>query len=594
MFKKIFKFIRRCFSFILTFIGGIWLISVIGMIAFLYFSEIKHKPLSEDSFIYVDLDKGFFEGEPNTLLSQIVNSESLPLYRLLETIEAASKDDKIKGIAASISEVEIGLAGAQEIRNAVLKFRKTGKKAIIFSESYGSLGSGTAEYYIASAFDEIWMQPTGELGITGLRVEIPFAKKALDKLGVKPSFFSFYEYKTAAAHFTDETFTKEHRESLTSLLQSIYDTVTGDIAEARNLDVLQVKNVIDTAPLLADEALKSGFIDKLAYRDELKNLIENEWHYKQINLVDYALNIMNSTYKDAPELAYINAVGTIVSDDGDLFPQTSKDTLSSKVISKAIRDAANDDKIKAIILRIDSPGGEYVASDTIWHEVSQAKIKKPVIASLSNYAASGGYFIAMNADKIVAQPSTITGSIGVLAGKLVPEELLAKLGINFEAISLGENAGFTSFSSDFSDSQKKRLNETLEFIYKDFTTKAMQARAISESEIDNIARGRVWSGEQALKLNLIDKIGGVPEAVAEAKAMINVAEDTPINLTVFPRPKTQAELIMDFLKNRPLVSLNSSFFKTSFENGYWSGVKVLEKMSQPNKVLMMPEFLLIN
>ena len=597
MFKNMFKFISKSFAFLLKLIGGIWLLSFVGMVIYLYATEVKTKKLPEASYLFINLDDEFVENEPNDLISQIVYGENTPFYRLIESINLAASDSRIKGIVASINNSKFGLANAREVRNAILEFKKTGKKTIVFSESYGFLGSGTIDYYLASAFDDIWLQPTGEVSLSGLQAEVPFVKKALEKLGVKASFFAFYEYKTAASHFTDEGFTKEHKASLESLLASIFETLINDIALAQNLNPNNLKAIVNNAPLLASEALELGLVDKLLYQDEVENIISKEWQSEKIELSNYLASQKTSDDKNILEIAYINAIGTIVSDESSFFPQATKSVLGAKTISKAINDAANDDKIKAIILRVDSPGGEYVASDIIWREVTKAKEKKPVIASLGNYAASGGYFIAMNADKIIAQPNTITGSIGVLAGKLVLGELLNKLGINFETITFGNNAGFTSLNQDFSEGQKERLNARLEFIYKDFTSKVMAARKIDINAIDNIARGRVWTGEQALNLRLVDKLGGINDAVLEARKLLNLEEVDNVKLTIYPRPKTQTELIMDFLKNKPLVSIKTDVLKlVALKNKSQSMIVLeeLEKIFPQNKALMMPHFMIVN
>ncbi|MCK5295459.1 MAG: signal peptide peptidase SppA, partial [Alphaproteobacteria bacterium] len=466
---------------------------------------------------------------------------------IVKAIKKAAKDKRVKVLVASINNTHMSLAQIQEIRNAVAVFNKSKKPTISSSKTIGSLGSGTSEYYLASAFKEIIMQPTGEVGITGIKIETPFIRKTLEKIGIKPSFSSRYEYKTGASHFTEEGFTKAHKESLESLADSFFSQIVKDISISRNIPEKTVIEIIDNSPLSAEKALEYNLIDKLAYADEIDAELEAKFGKKHLKISKYFARIKPAKGK-TEKIALINGVGIIYSGKSSFGHNAYKSVIGADTMSSAIRKAAKDKNIKAIIIRINSPGGDYVASDTIWREITNAKKHKPVIASMSSMAASGGYFISIAANKIVAQPSTITGSIGVFGGKLVLSDLWEKLDVNWGEVSRGKNAGLTSPNNDFSESQRKKLESSLDRIYEDFTSKVASARNFTKEQTDKIARGRVWTGKQAKENGLVDELGGIDKAVKLAKKEAKIADDIQIKLITFPQPKNTAEMLIEFLE----------------------------------------------
>jgi protease-4 len=441
---------------------------------------------------------------------------------------------------------------AQELRDAVLAFRKSNKRTVIFSSSFGEFGAATIPYYVASAFQEIWLQPSGDIGLTGFMAESPFFKGTLDLLDVKPQFGARYEYKSAIDIFTQTKFTKENRESIQQLIDSWTRQVVTGIAQDRNLKPEQVKALIDRAPLMADEAKSAGLVDRLAYWDELEKSL-TEGQAKLVEFNRYAARAKPEP--NAVKVALIYGVGAVQRGDGNASPLADGAVMSAEKTTKAFRDAVKDPLVKAILFRIDSPGGSYTASDSIWREVGNARSAgKPVIVSMGDVAASGGYFAAMAADRIVAQPGTITGSIGVFAGKMVVADFWKKLGVSWDEVHSGQNAGMWSSNSPFSAAAWDRMNAMLDHIYADFTSKAGKGRNIKPDDMDKIARGRIWPGEEAKRIGLIDQTGGYETAIGLIRELTRLPSQMPVDLVPFPRAKTPLEYMMEMAQTGRLPS----------------------------------------
>jgi protease-4 len=355
------------------------------------------------------------------------------------------------------------------------------------------------------------------------------------------------EYKSAYETFTNESISAPNREELTTLLGAWYGQMVAGIAADRKLDAADVQALIDKGPLLADEAKDGKLIDELGYRDQfeaaLKEKVGDVPHIALRRYVDMA------PWKGRPAathtIALVNAIGTISRGGSDNNPFAGDDGIKSAVTAKAIRDAVANKDVEAIVLRIDSPGGSYVASDTIWREVVRAKEKKkPIIASMGNTAASGGYFIAMAADRIFADAATITGSIGVLSGKLVIAGISEKLDVNWDRISFGESAGLFSSNTDFNPRELARMNQVMDAIYADFTTKAAQGRGKPVEEFEKYAHGRVWVGSDAIKNGLVDELGGLAEAIDHAKTRIGLKPEDTVNIVQYPKPQEPLEAFL--------------------------------------------------
>lgn len=516
-----------------------------------------------DSMILsLNLDSGFAEGSSGPDLAAFGVPNQISLQDAIIALRRARDDDRVKAITATISGQSLGLAQIQDMRDAISFFRESGKPALIYSDTIGELGNATPAYYMASAFDEIWLQPSGGVGLTGLAIEQPFFKNLFDELGVRANALQRYEFKSAMENFTESEITEPSKEALDALFGSIFNQIVDGIAASRGLTAGDVKQQMANGPLIAQEALDAALVDRLAYRDEFDQRLEDDFDDSpHVSIGRYlGFELPSETTPAEQSIALIHAVGTIQRGRSDESAFGGSTSIGSKTMANAVRSAAEDDDIKAILMRIDSPGGSYVASDTIWREVIRAKERgKPVIVSMGNTAASGGYFIAMPADTIFAQPGTITGSIGVIASKFVFEGALEKLGINWSTLTYGENGDIFSIARDFDEGELARLNRTLDAIYEDFTTKAAQGRDMSVEDMHKIAKGRVWSGEDAQRIGLVDELGGLSDAIDHTKVAIGLTPDDLVRLVRYPPPKDPFESLLEALEDGMLpFGLNSA------------------------------------
>ena len=419
---------------------------------------------------------------------------------------------------------------------------------MLFRSAFGESGPGNGAYYLATAFDEIYVQPSGDVGLTGLMAETPFLRGTLDKLGIVPRFSARGKYKTAVNMFTERRFTEAHREAASQLVASQFGQIVRGIAEARKLSEDDVRAIVDQAPLSAQQALDAHLLDGLAYRDEVYAKFESGGEKPtRIPLLRY-LDRAGPPSAPGDTVALIHGVGTVQRGKSGVDPLSGDVSMGSDTVSAAFRSAVEDDDVRAIVFRIDSPGGSYVASDTIWREVSRARAAgKPVIVSMGNVAASGGYFVAMPADRIVAQPGTITGSIGVFSGKMLLGAFFDKLGITFDEVHAGANATMWSSLQDFTPGQKARFEAELDRVYNDFTSKAAQARKTTPEKIDEVAQGRVWTGAQAKERGLVDTLGSFDDALKSAARRAKLAADGDYRVSyIEPEPGRLARLLEAF------------------------------------------------
>ncbi len=492
----------------------------------------------------VDLDDRYPEGPPSSGFSTLLSPARTTLRELLETIDRAGTDPAVAGLVARVGGGPSGMARAQEIRDAVLRFRTHRKFAWAQAETFGEGGNATHGYFLASAFDRIFLQPSGDLWLSGVALETPFVRGTFEKLGVQPVFGKRYEYKNAVDFYTEKGFTPAHREALEKLKDSWFGQLVRGIASGRRLPEADIRAAIDRAPLLGTEAVGARLIDELAYRDQVvrQALSRAGRSAEMVSLARYRARIGRPRGRRA--IALIYGVGEVTRGRSAENPFAGSLTMGSESVSAAFRSASDDPAIRAIVFRVDSPGGSYVASDTIWREVARAREKgKPVIVSMGDVAGSGGYFVAIGADKIVAQPGTITGSIGVFAGKFVISGLLEKLGVSFDEVHSGANALLWDPTRDFSPAERARFDAWLDRVYEDFTAKVAAGRRLSKDRVHEIARGRIWSGEDALALKLVDELGGLETAVRLAKRSAKIPLSENVALEVFPRPRTLAEIV---------------------------------------------------
>jgi protease-4 len=530
-------------------IGALSILAFFGLI-FLIAIAAGSKPGVPGSIVLeLDLNKPLPEQVPEDSLAGAFGNKDTTVRDVLDALEKGAKDTRVKALLVHVGQTG-GLAGAQELRDAVKAFRASGKKAIAFTDTFGEAGNATGAYYLAAAFDEVYIQPSGDVNLTGLAMETPFARDAFSKLGVQPRIGQRYEYKNAVNTYTEQGYTAPHREALEKLLGSFYSQIVRGIAEDRKLSEEEVQALVDRAPLLGQAALEAKLVDGLLYRDEVLEKVKKEAgsEAKLLFVDKYLDRVGRPNTQGDSTIALVYGVGGISRGKSDSNPLSGEQSFGGDSVALALRKATDDPKVKAILFRVDSPGGSYVASDTVRREVQRAREKgKPVIASMATYAASGGYFVSMEADKIVAQPGTLTGSIGVFGGKMVTADFWSKLGVNWETIALGKDATMYSTDSDFTSEQLAKNEAMLDRIYVDFTQRAAKGRNLPLEQLQSLAKGRVWTGEDAKANKLVDEVGGFPKALELAKEAAKLPKDAEVRVQVFPRKKQPAEILSEML-----------------------------------------------
>jgi protease-4 len=478
----------------------------------------------------LDLTEGLSEGPPADPIGALLSMRRARLSDVLSGLKRARRDPRVTALIVKIGGNPLGLGMVQELRSAVLKLRAVGKRTVAFAETFGEFGAGTVPYYLASAFERVYLQPSGDVGLTGIALEQRFLRDALAKAGVEYQLGQRHEYKTAANMYTQNHMTDAHRESAKRIAESVTEQITAGIADARGLLPERVRELIDQGPFIGSEAVEAGLIDALKYRDEVyEETVKDGAQLQYVARYAKAGVSKRLPRPGSDVVALVHGTGMIRLGRSGRSPLGGGGAMGSDTISAALRSARRDDKVKAIVFRLDSPGGSYVASDTIWREVVLARRSgKPVIISMGDVAASGGYFVSMAADAIVAQPGTLTGSIGVFGGKPVIGELLGKIGIVTESVAEGANAGMFSATREFSDAQWQRVNAWLDRIYDDFVGKVADGRGLSKEKAHDLARGRVWTGADAARAGLVDALGGLEDALALSRKKAGLAADAPV------------------------------------------------------------------
>jgi len=488
------------------------------------------------AYVYVGL-QGDIPENPSPELGALFERRQLPLRSLIRGLDQAAQDPDVTGLMLRVGPLATGWARVQEIRAAVARFRRSGKPAYAHVEFCGN-----KEYYLATACSEIYAVPTAILDVSGLSAEVMFLRKTLDKLGVEAQFEAVGRFKTAPNQLTESGLTGPHREQLDALLDSLHAEYVSAIAEAREKTTIEAQAIIDEGPYDAKRALEAGLVDELLYRDELEEKLEDG---RRVSITHYARSTDGFRLTGRSRLALVYAVGDIVPGESQDGPFGGSGYAGSDTISGALRRARRDDSIEAIILRIDSPGGSGTASDVIWREVSRAREAKPVIVSMGDLAASGGYYIAMAGDAIVAQPGTLTGSIGVFGGKFNLRGLYDKIGVTKEILARGKHAAMFTDYRPWDQSERTKFRELQQAFYEDFVEKAAQGREKTYAEMDSVAQGRVWTGQDALRVGLVDELGGLDTAIRLAKEKAGLGADEEVALVVLPEPKGLLETLLD-------------------------------------------------
>ena len=477
-------------------------------------------------------------------------------------IHRAAEDPRVAGLIARVQIPAAAAGPVQELREAITAFGHD-KPTLAWAETY----PGTLSYYLASAFREVWMQSSGTVGLVGFATNALFLRDALNKAGIEAQYIARGEYKSAANRFTQDRYTDAHREADSRLIESLHTQVWKAIAESRHLDAAEVDALADKAPLLRDDAVTGRLVDRIGFRDEayarISELVGARGNSPETGSDDAPPRLYLSRYaraaasrptpsipgrKTKPTIAVVTLHGMIVSGRGG--PQLlslGNSSAGADTIAAALREAAADDSVSAIVLRVDSRGGSLTGSETIWREVNRVRDGgKPVVASLGAVAASGGYYVSMSADAIVANPGTITGSIGVLTGKLVARELKDRLGVGSDSVRTNPNADAWSINQPFTDAQHAQVEAEADLFYTDFVERVAQGRKMTVEAVDAIARGRVWTGADALEHGLVDELGGLRTAIARAKVLARLDPDADVRLVSYP-----GSSLMDLLRPKP-------------------------------------------
>lgn len=544
---------------------------VSGLLFWHWLSGSEAAPKEPDSVVLsLDFTQPIVEqsrGLNFSLGALLSDEEDVPLLSMIRAIDRAKTDPHVKGIFARFGALQPSMAHAQELRAALARFRESGKFTYAFAPNYGDFGGGNKAYYLASAFENIWLQPVGVVGLTGLGVEAPFGKGFFDKIGVGTDFVRRAEYKSVMENATNDAFSPPVRANMESLIGDLLRQEKSGIAESRQMDEAKVGELLAAGPFTSDEALAKGLVTRTGYWDEVTQEIKDKAG-KDVVEADAptylafdapAAKKKGKKKADKPKatVALITAEGLITDDPESPMRYADDAVIDTDKIAGAFDDAADDDQVNAILFRVNSPGGSPSASETIRRALVKAKeSKKPVFVSMGEVAASGGYWIAMNADRIFAEPGTITGSIGVVGGKFTIGGLSEKLGVTWDKITTSPNAGIWSPTASFTPEQLARVNALMDDTYGAFTKNVAEARKIPLDKIGDVAKGRVFTGAQAKEAGLVDDLGGFAATILALKKQLNLQPTDKVALVRFPAPESPTSLIYKILKNLGLQSLN--------------------------------------
>ncbi|HEU5459099.1 MAG TPA: signal peptide peptidase SppA [Pyrinomonadaceae bacterium] len=531
---------RKAVFIILGILGALILVAIIGIVAIWAALRKSEPTIRDNSVLTLRVAGELPDYSPDDPFKKYFGGPDQSLTGLVMQFKKAKVDRRIKAVLLDVNMSGVGWGKAEEIRDAIADFRSSGKPVYAYLE-FGL----NKEYFIATACDKIFVPPPGELFINGLAADVMFFRGSLDKLGIYPDIYQIGKYKSAGDMFTQKQMTDAHREYINSMLTDLFDRYVNNIAQARKKTPDEVRGLIDNAPYNAMQAKEAGLIDEAMYRDEVEKQLKTLLGQKETETL---AAVRGGEYRDvSPEslglnkgerLAVIYATGTIESGSSQNSPSGDQ-SIGSDTVAKALNDAAADKTIKAIVLRVDSPGGSGLASDIIWRAVEQANQKKPVVVSMSDVAASGGYYISASAAKIIAQPSTITGSIGVVAGKPVMRGFYDWLGISNEYVLRGKTAGMFRATEKFSDEERAKFEEWIKTTYyRDFIPKVAKGRSKDPEYVDSVGQGRVWTGAQAKDRGLVDDFGGLDKAIEVAKQLAKIPSDKGVQRVILPYPTT--------------------------------------------------------
>ncbi len=555
--------IGRLFIWLFAGTGFLVVLAVVAVIVFIA-TRAGPAPMPDRVVLSLDLSGPIAERSTRGFMARL-KPRPPALRDITEALQRARDDKRVKAVVARVGGGSMSLATAQAVHGAVRDFREASDKpAIAYAGSLGgAAGNGTVAAYLASGFDTVWLRPTGTVNLMGFALSMPFAREALGDMGVQPQFGRRKAYKSAPETFTRKTISGPGREASEAVVRGWLDQAVAGIAKGRGLDKARVRRLVDNAPVLPAKAKKAGLVDRLEYRPALKKKLDERFDDPgRVGPRGYLAHTEGPD-DDAPHIAVIYGVGPVHGGKSKPSPLSGSESIGAQTVVHLLKKAAKADDVKAVILRLDSPGGAFGASDTIRQAVHRTRdAGTPVVASLGSVAASGGYYAAMGADRIVAQPGTLTGSIGVFGGKFDLSGMWDRLGVEWAQIAAGEHAGMWSLNRPFSPGEWERFNAYLDFAYDTFVTKAAEDRGMDKAALEEVARGRVWTGRKARAKGLVDALGGMKRAVKAARDLADIDKDRKVRLVPLPRPADFMETVRQLLKNGGLpVSVRAALMQ---------------------------------
>jgi protease-4 len=534
--------------------------AAVGFVLLWFLVRSEGPSIEDGSILVLPIQGRYVESQDPSLLARILTDAGMSFAALLSEMKKAERDDRLSTVVLRIRKLSIGWGQAQELRNAIAKLREAGRHPIAYLEVAGF--GANIEYYVASAADEVQIAPAGFGGVVGLAGEYFFIGQMWKKVGIEFDVAQAGRYKSAVETLTGDEMSDAHREAANSILDSINHQFISGIAESRGLTPAKVQSVIDRAPMTPAEMVKHDFVDRIAFFDELLESFDGP----TVEASEYAqVDPASLGFDPVAQFALVYGSGNVVVGKGRAT-SSGNPVMASDTVADALEAAAEDPEIDAIIFRINSPGGSVLASDIIWRALEVAKqSEKPLIASFSNVAASGGYYVAAGADAILAPPGSVTGSIGVFALRPVLKGLLDKLDINVESLTRGAHADILIASQPLSPETAAILDREVQAIYRLFIERVAAGRKLDLQKVDRIAQGRVWTGEQALERGLIDELGGLSEAVVRAKLELGLDRDADVALVPYPEGGSLADQLTDTLRRVSLAVVPDSPLKSLAE-----------------------------
>jgi protease-4 len=536
---------RRGFAVLFTLLGVAVFLSIVGFAA-LYLLLGRGPAVPPSATLVLRIGGQLSETAPADVFGYLRGSRTATVRSVVDNLRKAKVDSRVRAVLLKPTGFDSPFWGkVQEIRDAVVDFKSSGKSVYAYLP-YG----GDREYFLATAADKIFLMPSSPLDLTGVVTHQVFLRGTLDKIGAYPDLHHIGQYKTAVNTFTEKGYTRPHKLMDEALNRDLYDQIVRAIAEGRHKSEADVRSLIDQGPFLPEDALRAGLVDDVQYEDQVNDTLRGGAQARDVDGDDYArISPSALGLNKGPRIAVIYAAGTINSGKSG-FDAVNGSVVGSETLIEYIRQARRDTSVRAIVLRVDSPGGSATASDAIWRELMIARNERadrPLVASMSDLAASGGYYISMPAQTIVAEPTTLTGSIGIFGGKIVTGGVYEKLGAHIESTSIGRHADIESPARRYTPEEVAKLQEQMQSFYDQFVEKAAQSRHTTPEKIDGLAQGRVWTGNQAKENGLVDELGGLERAIAVAKDRAKIPTGSGVEIVVYPPRRSFYEILADQL-----------------------------------------------